>query len=152
MLAADASHEPLKSLPCAAGHCAGPVAPGQVECGSHRLKRPEGRKGRIAELRGEVTPVPPTMPVRVAAVPAVVAPQPGPLPESTLPLARSLWELAVRDGVQDLNAAVTPIARGVAARSFLPRRISCSDALGQGSPLSAARYSGSCIDGLLISE
>lgn len=92
MPADDASHEPVKSPSCAAGHCAGPVAPGQTECVSHQLIHPEGRKRLIAELRGEVAPRPPAMPVRVAAAPAVVAIPASPLPESTLPPARSLWE------------------------------------------------------------
>lgn len=96
--------EPSKSPRCAGNGCAGPVAVGQTECLSHRLHHPEGRKRLIAELRGEVAlepepllmpvpvlpPVP--MPMRVAYASEQEAAELRPLPASTLPLARSLWE------------------------------------------------------------
>lgn len=91
MASEEGAPDPSKSARCVAGSCAGPVAPGQTECISHRLHHTEGRRQLIAELRGEVAPRPAAMPVAVVQPIAVVVP-PSPLLACTLPPARSLWE------------------------------------------------------------
>lgn len=112
MSADDASQELVKSLPCAAGRCAGPVAPGQTECVSHRLMRPEGRKHLIAELRDEVVPRLTTTPIQVATAAPVAAP-PSTLPASTLPPRRWVVERALRP--------VDDVARGTIGERRLAR-------------------------------